>query len=73
VPQNEIGKDLELGAHLSITDLAKYLYEIMERIEDDYSPGPPWEDLASADREWYFRCAGKLLVDHQIRRAAKSD
>ena len=62
--------DRPTGRRLTNEELARYLYEMMEEIEDDYSPGPPWDLLTAPNRVWYVECAERLLRDYHIHPAA---
>jgi hypothetical protein len=66
----ESATEEETGRRLTSEDreaFARYLYEMMEEIEDDYAPGPPWHTLTAEDRVWYLVCAERLLRDHRIQ------
>ena len=47
-------------------ELARDLYEIMERLETTEPPGEPWDQLPEAYKPWYRSCVAALLAKPRV-------
>lgn len=68
--ESATGRRTEIDEDAAET-FGRVLYEIMESLETEEPPGPPWRQLPESYKPWYRECASALITHPLVLELAK--